>query len=352
MLRLRYRWSFSLGTLLMLVTAVAAGAWYWSLSEFQAVAVLHFNGPEDSAAFERFEREQIELISSQRVLEAALHDPEVTRLPGRFWLPHSAAALRRGLDFDLSDEDEIIRVVFRSHDAQVAATIANAVTRAYVRDVVERERQQYLDRLDELKAAFRESERETHGQQAELKRLADRGGSGGDKPLSQEDVAARQQLTSLGSEQLSRQIELLRTKLARATLDADLNFRDQGRDPDEALVETYMLAAPEIRSLQRQIKELEQTLKHSASSPGDGHDRLQEDQRAELKNLTAELAAASRLMRARIARDVSRSGRSPQRAPAFLEAQELEISTEMQRARTTSPRSDILRPSWKRSALG
>ncbi len=199
MFRFRPRWSFSLGTLLALVTAVAAGTWYWSLHEYQAVIVLRLQGPEDSAEFERYEREQIELICSDRVLDAVLHEPEVANLSWRRWRPATVPALRSKLDFDLPDDDEVLGIRFSSRDARTALTIVNAVSQAYLNEVEDRRRHEMGARFGNLQATLADLQREACGKQDSSRDEAEGAGPDHDHSLTEAENAALSKFNALAA---------------------------------------------------------------------------------------------------------------------------------------------------------
>ena len=112
-----------------------------------------------------------------------------------------------------------MKVSFSHSDADSAATITNAVTRAYTREVVDVERRQRMDRLNSLEKVFNDVEQRIRTKQTDLKRLADSLGMGDDnRALSAKQQIILQHWANLETEHTKVQAELLRTRLTLAEL--------------------------------------------------------------------------------------------------------------------------------------
>lgn len=237
----RRRWlpAFSIGVLLAAVAATSV--WLLDVPEYTARALLRIssrhgtllkqNG-EGNGDFEVYKLTQRQLIRGSFVINAALRDTEVLRLPMVEQEPDPVAWLQSALSVNFPDNAEIMEVRLSGENSQAISKIVNAVVQAYMDEVVDAEAISRTTRLSSLERAYSETENDLRSKRSEFRRLADTLGTGDTASLSLVQQNALQQFAALRSELTKVQLELLR---ARANV--------LGMEPREAPVEKDAVVA-------------------------------------------------------------------------------------------------------------
>ncbi len=158
---LKRRWLLAACLGLPLAVVVAATVWNYSPPPRPvAAAKLHmpvdpegvlFKHPEASSNFQNYQQTQIALIKSKMVLNAALREPKVANLPIVRSANDPVSWLEGGLKVDPSGSLEIVRVSLTENNAADLKIIVDAVVKAYLTEVVDKQKKRRRDRLEELK---------------------------------------------------------------------------------------------------------------------------------------------------------------------------------------------------------
>src|SRR5262249_42078695 len=106
--------------------------------------------PENRNTFANYQRSQLVYVKSRLVLNAALSDPHVADLDVVRAQPDPVEWLGKELKADYSLAPEVLRISLTTDKEEDAAAIVRAVRDAYLREVVDKERRQQQDRLDQL----------------------------------------------------------------------------------------------------------------------------------------------------------------------------------------------------------
>jgi capsular exopolysaccharide synthesis family protein len=165
---------------------------------------LVFDTGEHQAGFETYKGTQIQLLTSDGVLNAALrkvHDLEILKReedPVR-WL---ARSLR------VETASEIIRVSLTTKDKNDAAILVQAVIEAYKTGVVDVERIRRTKHLNDLDNVLTEKETEVRRKRTELKNLAEQLGSGDPAALAVKQGIAMEEFGEARSEESRLHAEL------------------------------------------------------------------------------------------------------------------------------------------------
>ncbi len=172
---LRYRWRIAAGLgLLCAGLAVAATWWILPAAEYSTQALLHVAerqpriifdvaGDKDRANFSVYQQTQLTLLKSRMVLNAALRDPAVAALELDKRLPDPIAWLEKNIHANY--RGEVLQIAMDGPEPDELAVVVNAVTDAYIEEVVNVEANQrrvgyetlqglsqtYQDRLQEKK---------------------------------------------------------------------------------------------------------------------------------------------------------------------------------------------------------
>ena len=98
------------------------------------------------------------------------------------------------------------------HDPQEATTLVRAVVDAYMKEVVESERDQKRGRLNELDRAIVEKETEIRGKREDLKKLAETLGTSDTETLNMTQKLALEMLSLYRQELAKAQFEVRRSR--------------------------------------------------------------------------------------------------------------------------------------------
>jgi capsular exopolysaccharide synthesis family protein len=217
--------------------------------------------------FDIFRENQAALMKSEIVITAALRDErlktnlrrqqEDERHNGIAWLTSQIQ-----VDFP-SKNAGIMQVSVREPDKKEAADIANAVVEAYLEVVVNRDRRQRRDRLDELTKIATEKEIEVHRKRDDLKRDLENIGVGDEQNVASRTSLAQNMYVEYQRQFLAMKSEnrMLQSKLQVSTQTLkeleDANIKDTEKVPE---MEVVMLLNnnPVYRDLQSRVAMLEQ----------------------------------------------------------------------------------------------
>jgi Mrp family chromosome partitioning ATPase len=158
---LRLHWLFILFCGTLLGTAGALSAWELLASKYDSYAMLqvssvptalanHGNPNQARTDFTTYVRTTAHLIKSEFVLNAALRD--IKDLPTIKSQSDPIKFLEEELQVVWQDGSEVIRITFKSHEPQDARKIVDAVQKAFMAEVVQKdvaEKQQFLQRVKE-----------------------------------------------------------------------------------------------------------------------------------------------------------------------------------------------------------
>jgi hypothetical protein len=168
--------------------------------------------------FAMFQKTQVELIKSPRVLGQALSNPEVASLPSMLRRRDPIEWLADGLT--LTFVGELLYIELRGDDPQEVVKLVNAVTDAYLEEVVnadKRRREQRLAKLKELSLTLTEK---VSQHQRNLKVLAERAGSNDGQTVEYKHQMAMERARRADQDLRSLRIQLRDARIDLATLQA------------------------------------------------------------------------------------------------------------------------------------
>lgn len=153
---------FAVGAAILVTTGVA---WIVFPVEYEAFALLKISRYQptvldDGAVrtdddFEIFKRTQVQLVGSYAVLNGTLHDPAIMKLPSvQMHLDDPTTWLKEDLSVDYPDDAEIMRISMRGPDRDDVVAIVDRLTDVYLREIVNRDKQERVEHEEELSRAY------------------------------------------------------------------------------------------------------------------------------------------------------------------------------------------------------
>jgi succinoglycan biosynthesis transport protein ExoP len=175
---MRRQWLPAIGLGLLLGATFAALCWLFLPKGFEAVAWLRvrvnqgaFSGA-NSGDYQQYRKTQLELIKSPFVLTAALRQPGISNLGMLADEQDPVSWLSRNLQVSAPSEAEVVQVKLRGPNAREVTQIVNAVTKAYLTDVVSKEKTERLSRRDMLEKKYKENMAEVRSRLETFNNLA------------------------------------------------------------------------------------------------------------------------------------------------------------------------------------
>jgi len=282
----RRRWLIAVGLGLAAGLAAAAVVWfvidtpYTAISELKIASVeqkLLFPTAEEHARFETYKQTQMRLVKYQFVLNAALRDPNVANLSMIREQEHPIDWLEENLKV-ASPATEFIRVSLSGEKPRELAAIVNAVTDAYLKEVVNAEQEERRGRMRSLEAIFGQKDGKLRRQYEALYNFA--------KSLHTTDsdtLNVKQQMAIEYNGQLRKEIATLRFELIRAEISlksGELTTSDaEEAEVPESLITAYLTQEPEYERLSTRVSRREEAVSQWETSVGKENNRYHIAQR-------------------------------------------------------------------------
>ncbi|HIQ20059.1 MAG TPA: hypothetical protein EYH34_02310, partial [Planctomycetes bacterium] len=219
----RRRWVSALSLGVTCAALAGAAVWFGLRPTYTATALLRVAAHQEKlvfptvdhaaqSSFDVYKNTQQQLLRSRFTLTAALRDPAVARLPLVQNELDPVGWLMRELEINFPGEAEIMQVSLTLSDPAQAATLVNAVVQAFMREVVNVERDRRVERLNELDQLCAEKETEVRSKRAALRQLAEQLGAGYTEALSLRQQVILQQFAAIRKELTQAEFELRRTR--------------------------------------------------------------------------------------------------------------------------------------------
>lgn len=221
-----WRRHWAVATLVGFLCALALGGAAWGLGHprYTAVALLRVASKEQQLVFrtmdqdirsdfETYRSTQQQLVTSRFVLAAALRNPEIAELPLVRQQRDPVAWLGQTLQVVATGRSEILPVQLTGEDPGAVAALVNAVVQAYLNEVVDVERNQRRQRLNELDRVYTDMEGAMRRRRNDLKQLAEQVGTGDPAALNLKQQIALQQYADLQAEWTKVQFARMRAEL-------------------------------------------------------------------------------------------------------------------------------------------
>jgi capsular exopolysaccharide synthesis family protein len=275
----RRRWLPAMALGLVAGTALAVPIWLFMPKGFEAVAWLRvrdktgmFGGSRDSAEYESYRKTQVQLIKSPFVLTSALRRPGITDLKTlQNEKQDQVGWLARNIQVSAPMESEVLQVRLRGESASDVTQIVNAVTQAYLGDVVNKEKADRLERRDTIQRQYKQNMTEVRRRRDEYNNLAKTlGASDSIEVATQRSLlldhvgTLRAQLTSM-----QRDLSVLDAELAVLDAKARGEISDEEAVPDEML-DAMLARDPMIAELRDRLASLDEAMTFQAERSARG----------------------------------------------------------------------------------
>src|SRR5439155_22089181 len=223
---LRRRWllATTVGALAMATAAVVA--WLLTPTRYTARSlldvaanppkVLFATGENRGDPFHTFQKKQVALIKSRPVLTAALRLPKAADLRIVRQQIEPVEWLEQKIQADYTIAPDILKVSLTGEWPEEVLVLVDAVTEAYLQEIVNKEPQRRLERLDQLKELYNTHEDTLRRKRQALRDLSAAAGSSDAKTLALKHRFAIEQLALAEKELMDLQSQLRKLQVEAA----------------------------------------------------------------------------------------------------------------------------------------
>ncbi len=290
LLALRSRWLMATG-LGLLCGSLAAGivALLTPPAKYTARAMLHVSSvppkilltvKEVYSDYGAYQRTQLALLKSRLVLNAALKREEVAKLKIFDTYSDPIEWLEKELQVDFANGSEILRISMSGRKAEELMLMVNAVTLAYLDEVVDVETKQRRERFDLLRETWNRYQESLREKRKELKRLTEMAGSDDKKTLAN---IHQHELDRLGraEDELARiQSELRSLEVEYEVLQEEKNLSASAVTPDR--IEEEIRQDRTIEALAERVEKAQKSYDKVSRLARQGNDPALQTSRREL----------------------------------------------------------------------
>ncbi|MFM9058732.1 MAG: polysaccharide biosynthesis tyrosine autokinase [Planctomycetaceae bacterium] len=275
---IRRRWLPATVIGLALGATAAVLAWFLLPREYEAVAWLRvrsnpgtFSGGSSPAEYDQYRKTQLQLIKSPFVLNAALRRPNISNLESLRDTKDQLAWLMRRVVVGAPAESEVVQIRMRGENPREVQQVVNAVTQAYLSDVVSKERTERLARRDMLEKKYKENMAEVRTRLETFNNLARSLGTRDSAEVATQRSLLLDHLGTLRAQLTQQQRDVLQIDTELALIDATKRMNADGdAGPDEDSVDASVLRHPQIADLARRLAELDETIAFQAERSARG----------------------------------------------------------------------------------
>jgi capsular exopolysaccharide synthesis family protein len=177
-----------------------------------------FDTRESVAEYKTYQQTQTTLITSRKVLRAALQRPGVAALALVKKQEDPIVWLGEKLKVDFPNGSEILTISLSSEYPKDSVKLVNAVADSYLNRIVEEEQNDRRARLKRLQELFNTYQKNLRDKRSVSRKLVEAGGSNDKQGLALRQQLASQQLSQLKQEVLQLQSELRRSEVTERVL--------------------------------------------------------------------------------------------------------------------------------------
>ncbi|MGC8641281.1 MAG: polysaccharide biosynthesis tyrosine autokinase [Isosphaeraceae bacterium] len=266
-------WGWAIGLGLLAAAIVGPAAWFLLpppkfvaesvLQVYSRPPVIAFSIADTSGGagdeYKRYQKTQIALIKSRLVLLSVLQKKEIAQLQTiREHASDPVEWLKKNLDVSFQGDSEILQIALKGdHPADLAALV-NAITDAYMQEVVNVERNLRTQRYDTLKEIIAKKQKMLESQRDRVKKLAEDLGSN-----NQQALVLKQQLAAENQAMLDKELLEIHSKKRRTEAELAARLRlvetvaETPGEVDDDEVEAMLDQEPSIIALQQQLDDAE-----------------------------------------------------------------------------------------------
>ena len=277
---LRRSWLPALALGLVAATALAVPIWLFMPQGFEAVAWLRVRdktgmfggGGRDSSEYESYRKTQVQLIKSPFVLMSALRRPGIAELKTlQDEKEDQVGWLSRNVQVTAPMESEVLQVRLRGENAGDVTQIVNAVTQAYLNDVVNKEKADRLERRDTIERQYKQNMTEVRRRLTEFNDLAKALGTHDSIEVATQRSLLLDHLSTLRSQLtlMQRDLSVLDAELAVLDAKSRGDINEEEALPDEML-DAMLARDPMIAELRDRLASLDEAMTFQAERSARG----------------------------------------------------------------------------------
>jgi capsular exopolysaccharide synthesis family protein len=254
------------------LAAVAGGAaWFLLSAKYTAFAQLKIasttpylvfhnaNNPDSQSNFSLYQRTQAAALKNRYVLNAALKKEEVKQLRMVRDQAEPITWLEEELKVEVPDGSEIINVKLSGSEPAELVTLVNAVTQAYLQEVVNAERKQRSDRLAELDDIYNKAKEKVRIKRDTMRKRSDEAGGSNQSALTHKQLTLLTTFGELKKQHAQVRFELLRAEGRLAAFKARAGKLDEA-PVSESTVKAATEADASVVALNKSLAQVEDTL--------------------------------------------------------------------------------------------
>lgn len=225
----------------------------------------------DSAEYEAYRKTQVQLIKSPLVLMAGLRKANVNSLVTLKNQEDKVGWLTRNVQVSAPMESEVLQVRLRGENPREITAIVNAVTSAYLSDVVNKEKVERLTRRDMLEKKYKENMADIRDRLDTYHDLARSLGTTDSTEVATQRALLLDHLSTLRAQQtqLQRDIAMLDAELAVMDAKARGEITLEQSVPEE-MVDAMVLRDPQFVELRDQLAGLEEAILYQSQRSARG----------------------------------------------------------------------------------
>ena len=276
----RRRWLPATALALTLGSLAGLLTWLFLPRGYEAVAWLRVRdksgmfgvgGGRDNAEYEAYRKTQVQLIKSPFVLTSALRRPGISSLSTLTDEDDPVGYLVRHVQVSAPMESEVVQVRMRGENAKEVTQIVNAVTNAYLTDVVNKEKSERLQRRDTLERKYKENMAEVRANLDTYNNLAKTLGTVDSAEVATQRALLLDHLGTLRAQlnQTQRDLTLIDAELA--IMDA----KDRGeisleQAVPEETIDALLLRDPQFAEIRDRLSAIEESMAYQAERSARG----------------------------------------------------------------------------------
>lgn len=344
----RRRWFSSIVVGLLLGTAAAVVTWLFLPRGYEAVAWLRIGGGGGmlgggSAAgeYESYRKTQVQLIKSPYVLTSALRRPGIADLGVFKEVEDPVAWLQSFVQVVTPSESQVLQIKLRGKAAQDVARIVNAVTSAYLEDVVNKDRADRLGRREILDRKHKENQAELRQRRETFQKLARELGTRDSSEVATQRSLLLDHLGTVRAQMTQLERDMTAIDLELAMIEARENSEaDAAALVPEEIIEATIARDPDVLSLMQQRNGIDQQIAiQELRSARGSNEPVVKRLRAQRDDLSERIDMRRAELRPIIAGQLSadqrgdRSGRSRE-TPAMLKLRRRILGSELAETRS------------------
>ena len=276
----RRRWLPAVALALTLGSLAGILTWLFLPRNFEAVAWLRVRdksgmygvgGGRDNAEYEAYRKTQVQLIKSPFVLTSALRRPGISSLATFSGEEDPVGWLMRNVQVSAPMESEVVQVRLRGENAKEVTQIVNAVTQAYLNDVVNKEKTERLQRRDTLERKYKENMAEVRANLDTYHNLAKSLGTSDSAEVATQRALLLDHLGTLRAQINQNQRDLTLIDAELAIMDA----KDKGeisleQAVPEETVDALLLRDPQFAELRERLAAIEESMAYQSERSARG----------------------------------------------------------------------------------